>query len=187
MQGSLSVFAYYSFSAARYFSCVFIPALFLYFLQAHPYLQLIFTKNFTLNLISFFLAAWQRTHKALYYALIKRCIVVSKVVVWFVVCSHKVCEFVVMHSCTPNSDACTGLQYTHTILYQRTTNACLSGAPQFSSWSSLATLNHTRNVLDSRAVVQYAEHPYIICSFQVMHVVRTNDLSERNCKECLDP
>ena len=30
------------------------------------------------------------------------------------------------------------------------------------------TLNHTRNISDSRAVVRYAEHPYVTHSFQVM-------------------
>ena len=59
------------------------------------------------------------------------------------------------------SDVCTGLQYMHTMLYQRTTDAC---------WISHATLNYSRNVSDSRAVVPYAERPYITCSFQAMHV-----------------
>ena len=48
--------------------------------------------------------------------------------------------------CVPNS-----LQYMHTSFYQRMTNACLW--PQLSSWISLATVNHTRNVPDSRAVI----------------------------------
>ena len=33
--------------------------------------------------------------------------------------------FVVRHSCVSNSSVCTGLQYMHTMLYQRMTNACL--------------------------------------------------------------
>ena len=36
-------------------SCVFIHALFVYILQVHPYIQLTFTKIFTLNLCCFFL------------------------------------------------------------------------------------------------------------------------------------
>ena len=42
---SLRVFLYHNFSVAGY-SCVFIPSLFLYFLQIHPYSWLIFTENF---------------------------------------------------------------------------------------------------------------------------------------------
>ena len=72
---------------------------------------------------------------------------------------------------------CTGLQNTHTMLYQRTTDACLG--PQLSSQIFHATLNHTRNVSDSGAVVRYTERPYMTCSFKLSVQVRTNGLLER--------
>ena len=53
-----------------------------------------------------------------------------------------------------------------TMLYQETTNMCLG--PLFSSWISHATLNHTRNVSNSRAVVRYAECPRTSCSSKVV-------------------
>ena len=43
---SLGVFLCHSFSVAGQSPCVFIPALFLYFLLVHPCLQLLFTENF---------------------------------------------------------------------------------------------------------------------------------------------
>ena len=52
-------------------------------------------------------------------------------------------------------------------LCQRTTDACLG--PHLSSRISHATLNHTRNVSNRGAVVQYAECSYTTCRFQVMH------------------
>ena len=107
-------------------------------------------------------------------ALIKQSTIGSNTVLWCVVCSHKRStnvSFVLMRSCAPNSNVFTGLQYMHTNLYQRMTDVCLG--QQGCSWISLATLNHTRNAFDSIALVWYAEHPYINCSFQVMRV-RTN-------------
>ena len=77
-------------------------------------------------------------------------------------------SFVVIRSCTPNSEVHMGLQYMHTMLYQTKTNVCLG--PQLSNQISQVTLNDTRNVSNSTAVVQYAERPYMTCSFQVMHV-----------------
>ena len=47
-QCSLLLFPYQNFSVVGQSSCVFIPALFLYFLQAHPYLWFILPENFYL-------------------------------------------------------------------------------------------------------------------------------------------
>ena len=82
----------------------------------------------------------------------KQGIVGNKAVIWCIVSTHKVREFLVMRSCTPNSKICMGLQDTH---------------EKLSSRISHVTLNYTRNVSDSRAVVQYAERPYMTYSFHV--------------------
>ena len=65
------------------------------------------------------------------------------------------------------------LRYMYTVLYQRMTNACL-GPQYLSRQIPHATLNHTRNVSDSRAVVQYAERSYTTCSFQDVCTVSTH-------------
>ena len=49
----------------------------------------------------------------------------------------------------------------HTMLYQGTTDVCLG--PKLFIRISGATLNHTKNVFDNRAVVHYAESPHITC------------------------
>ena len=64
MQSSPLVFLYHDFSVAGQFSCVFISALFLYFLQAHLYLQLIFTKFF-LALVELYIKVKQGRRSAL--------------------------------------------------------------------------------------------------------------------------
>ena len=66
----------------------------------------------------------------------------------------------------PNSDVFTGLQYMHTMLYQRMNDAYLGRWP--SGQISHAILNHAKNVSDDIAVVQYAERPHMTGSFQVM-------------------
>ena len=63
----LLVFLYfYDFSLAGLSPCVFIPALFVHFLQAHPYLELFFTENCLLLVYVPFFAAWQQTLKVVY-------------------------------------------------------------------------------------------------------------------------
>ena len=53
-----------------------------------------------------------------------------------------------MPSCAPNSDICTE------------NNGGMSGALALQSDLSCNSINHTKNVSDSRAVVHYAERPY---------------------------
>ena len=75
-----------------------------------------------------------------------------------------------------------GLQYMHTMLYQRTTDAYR--VLQLSSWISHATLTHTRNVSGSRAVVSICRMPIQDCSFQVL-CVSTHKLLIRNRLLCM--
>ena len=70
-----------------------------------------------------------------------------------------------MHSCAPNSYVCIGWQYMHMMLYQRMINACLE--VYLSSWISHATLNHSKDAFDSRAVVKMSLYDLY---FQVMCV-----------------
>ena len=90
-----------------------------------------------------------------------------------------------MYSCARNGDLCMGLQYMHTTLYQRMTDACLE--PKLPSWISLTTLNYTRYVPESRTVIWTAERPYITCSFQVMCVSTHKWLIGKNCNKRLEP
>ena len=65
----------------------------------------------------------------------------------------------------------------HAVLYHRTTNAC--PGPYLSSWISNATLDHTRNVSDSRAVVRYADYLYMTHSFQVIYACKCAQMTYR--------
>ena len=66
----------------------------------------------------------------------------------------------------------------HTKLYQKTTAMHVWGCSSPVFWITQATLNHKSNVSDSRAVIQYVEHPYIYAQ---------NGISERDCDVCLEP
>ena len=52
-----------------------------------------------------------------------------------------------------------------------------------------STLNHTKNLFNSRTVVSYLEHQYVMCSFQVTGMCdeSANELSERDFDACLKP
>ena len=68
-----------------------------------------------------------------------------------------------------------GLQYTctHTMLNQRTTDACLW--PQLFSQMSPVTLNHTRNVPNNRPVIQYVKCSHTTSSFQFLVIGQPNN------------
>ena len=82
-------------------------------------------------------------------------------------------SFVVIHSCAPNSDVCTGLQYTHNNVVSENDRG-MSGAIPLQSYLLCNSINHTRDDSDSRAAIWYAVCPYTTCSFQVMHVSGEN-------------
>ena len=50
---------------------------------------------------------------------------------------------------------------------------------------SCNSINHIRNVSDSRTVVRYAECPYTICSFQVMYVSTHKMLYQKEAAMCV--
>ena len=79
--------------------------------------------------------------------------------------SHELCEFFVIHSCTPNRIVCIGLQCTHDNVASKN-DWCMSGTFYLQYVLSYIFINHTRNVFNSRLVIQGAECPYTTCSFQ---------------------
>ena len=53
--------------------------------------------------------------------------------------------------------------------------------------SHIQALTHKIAISDSRAAVQYLEHPYTTCSFRVECKHTQNVILERGCDACLDP
>ena len=50
---------------------------------------------------------------------------------------------------------------------------------------SCDSIKHTRNISDSREVIQYAERPYMTCSFQVIHVSMHKTLNWKKTAMCV--